>query len=165
MLSRVCRNSIGWIYDEPLSDLHTKEQQENATWNEVRAEYMVLDKIEWIAKRGQDINTCQDKKEYTILFPLNTRGHWDETYDVYESPSTEPSCQLLEFDEEIKPTGQTIILRTPVPVQELPTEKNKLGELCRAFHIKWIIKADGAALSAVAYSENQVVGRLSIPEL
>lgn len=126
---------------------------------------MLNNTMEWLVKRGQDVNTHLQIKEYTILLPMGTKGYHTVVAPIFESTSSNPPSQHREGDPDIRKTGREVTYDSPVPVEKLPIEKNELGENCRAFHIEWRIKVEGAALSAEAFSMGQKIADLSESEI
>lgn len=126
---------------------------------------MLNNTMEWLVKRGQDVNTHLQTREYTILLPMGTKGYHTVVVPIFESTSSNPPSQHREGDPDIRKTGREVTYDSPVPVEKLPIEKNELGENCRAFHIEWRIKVEGAALSAEAFSMGQKIADLAESEI
>lgn len=165
VLFRKPRISQGWSHDLHLGDECTAEEFEHAEWDNDEGGYVIHDKMAWLVRRGQDVNTHIHKKQYTISLPMDTKGHYTHTAPILESLSMEPPTRYLPAESEIRQTGRVVTLTTPIPADKLPVEKNGWGEDVRAFHYEWHIKVEGATVSGEAFSMGQKIAEFAECEI
>ncbi|KAI1802952.1 hypothetical protein F4811DRAFT_572493 [Daldinia bambusicola] len=94
---------------------------EDRFYDALRSSYMARDQMEWVVRRGDNIETQGQKvREYEMLFNSRARGFHGSQEVIYESKSAHPSDRKVElWNEDGFQAVATIKVQTPCPVERL----------------------------------------------
>ncbi|KAI1077078.1 hypothetical protein F5B20DRAFT_583569 [Whalleya microplaca] len=148
--TRKARYSYGWTYSADYDETNPSHQA-NKVWDSVRCEWRVPNQIYYFIRRGEDVDANAKVLYYDKQFGTEVQGVKKFTEVLYKSEKLKPSSDPADGDIT---KISDVNLTTSVPVEDLPTEENTLGDDVRVFNYKWRVVVSGATVDAVAYSED-----------
>ncbi|KAI1479726.1 hypothetical protein F4774DRAFT_425652 [Daldinia eschscholtzii] len=121
--SRISRYSYGYFLNKPFQEgTHCLEDR---FYDTSRNSYMARDQMEWVVKRGDNIETRGNKvRQYEVRYNSRARGVHSSEEIIYESRNPHPSNRKAElWDEEGFQVAAKITVQTPCPIEQLPRVK------------------------------------------
>ncbi|KAI0007067.1 hypothetical protein F4779DRAFT_643474 [Xylariaceae sp. FL0662B] len=146
--TRKARHSYGWTYSAEYDETNPSHRRDKA-WDNVRCEMRVPGRIYYFIHRGEDVDADTKVLGFDKQFSMDHRGVVEFTETLYKSSQAKPSSDPADGDA--REIGE-VVLRTPVPVERLPIEKNVIGENVRVLCYEWNVVVSGASVDAVAHS-------------